>query len=617
MQKDKKPKKGKNFRVKVSKLLIFIAIIPLFLITLFNFYQINDSQQANILKIQELALGNAQEKIKKFFTQKFEILHLVVNTDLGASPDEFREEAKLLTDGLTVNAAPTTLTEISPETLNSLIDSIYAMSQDTESITFVDKFGNEIARRPAGPNENMYNLSMQEIFQKTIRGENYIGPVIFGPDKPTIKLASQIENSNKETIGIIIAEVNLTPIRSLIGEITLGNSGFVYITDDQANIIASSNSNFQNKAKELEKIPQINLVIKGGSESKLEEYNNPIGDKVVFSGKLLDQNLGWFVFSEWPKSDAYSILYKYLYQSALITLLTLVVVIFISLYSAKQVVQPIEKLAAGSEQIKQGNLEFKVDIKTNDEFEELAEEFNEMINVLNENKKLKDEFVFIAAHELRTPVTAIKGYISMALEGTFGDLSDTLKNTLNTVFASNERLVQLVQDLLEVARSESGKMKIEAKSVPYNENFQTVIRELEPLAAKKNIKILYDEPRQDMNVLADANKLKEVLVNLIGNAVKYTLNDGDIHISHEIKGGEVTTYIKDHGIGIDEESVKKLFSKFYRVKTEQTEQIEGTGLGLFICKEIIERMGGRIWAESKVGQGSTFAFTLKLANSLQ
>jgi signal transduction histidine kinase len=149
--------------------------------------------------------------------------------------------------------------------------------------------------------------------------------------------------------------------------------------------------------------------------------------------------------------------------------------------------------------------------------------------------------------------------------------------------------------------------------MPLEENISTVIKELTPLSDKKGIKIDYFRLKDDVVIQADASKLKEVLINLVGNAIKYTLDNGGIEISHEISGDEVITRIKDHGIGIDEESLKKLFSKFYRVKTDKTENIDGTGLGLFICKEIVERMGGRIWVESKTGDGSTFFFSLKKA----
>ena len=128
---------------------------------------------------------------------------------------------------------------------------------------------------------------------------------------------------------------------------------------------------------------------------------------------------------------------------------------------------------------------------------------------------------------------------------------------------------------------------------------------------EKNIKINYS-CEKDFIVLSDEYKLSEVLVNIIGNAIKYTVDNGSIDISHKIKDGFLITRVKDHGIGMNDEQMKKLFTKFYRVQTDVTAKIEGTGLGLFICKEIIERMNGKVWVESGEGKGSVFSFSLKL-----
>ena len=278
----------------------------------------------------------------------------------------------------------------------------------------------------------------------------------------------------------------------------------------------------------------------------------------------------------------------------------------------RQIVRPIEIIENGAKQIAKGKLDLHLNLKTGDEFETLGNNFNDMAKALAENQKLKDEFVFIAAHELRTPVTAIKGYLSMILDNNFGKVPEKIKEPLKITEAANQRLVQLVQDLLEVARSDAGRMQIKLSPLTIGEQVNTVIKELESLAKQKNITINY-KSELSVKVLADDYKIKEVLINLIGNAIKYTLNGGGIEISHEIKNNLLTTHIKDHGIGMSEDNLKKLFSKFFRVESEQTAKIEGTGLGLFICKQIIERMEGTIEVESEAGKGSTFSFSLKLA----
>jgi signal transduction histidine kinase len=297
----------------------------------------------------------------------------------------------------------------------------------------------------------------------------------------------------------------------------------------------------------------------------------------------------------------------------MIALATLAVIIFLGILFSRQIVKPIKSLIHGAQEIAKDNLDYEIKIRTNDEFDILSERFNDMIKILKENRRLRDEFVFISAHELRTPVTAVKGYLSMILDNTFGPVPPKLKSTLAIINSSNERLVQLVHDLLEIARSEAGRMKIELAPILINESLKTTIAELKSLSDKKGIKVGYDdEPFNKVKVMADEAKLKEVLVNIIGNAIKYTTSQGGVEIRHEAKDDEIITHIKDHGIGLASEELGKLFGKFYRAQNEDTKNIEGTGLGLFITKEIIERMNGRIWVESEKGKGSTFSFSLRI-----
>jgi signal transduction histidine kinase len=438
-------------------------------------------------------------------------------------------------------------------------------------------------------------------------------------------LASQIENKERQIIGVISATINLKPLQALVYGITLGEEGYVYIVDKEGNLITNYGLNILKPGDSLKNIALVADVMRGRSHNgltKFETYSNTAGEEVVFAGRPLNE-LGWFILSEWPRDDAFSVIDNILKISLIITVLTLVLVVVLSLFMVGQIVKPINSLYHAAKHIESGDFNYRLRVKTKDEFEVLANKFNEMIKVLAENRKLRDEFVFIAAHELRTPVTAIRGYISMILEKTFGEVPEKIRENLLIVNQSNDRLVQLVSDLLEVARSEAGKMKVEIVDIPMAENVVTVVNELKSLSEKKGIKVSYEKPEPDVVVKADSYKLKEVLTNLIGNAIKYTIvppasaeasaDKGDIIVKHEIKDKELITHITDHGIGMTPEEVEKLFGKFFRAQNQETKNIEGTGLGLFICKEIIERMGGKIWVTSEKGKGSTFSFSLQIA----
>lgn len=237
---------------------------------------------------------------------------------------------------------------------------------------------------------------------------------------------------------------------------------------------------------------------------------------------------------------------------------------------------------------------------------------------LKELDKKKDEFVSIASHELRTPMTAIRSYLWLALAGKGGTITDKQKYYLERSYDSTVRLIKLVNDMLNVSRIESGRITLEMIKMDMGSFIADVIAEVKPRADELGITIenKYDPASPLPAVLADSNKIKEVLINLIGNSLKFTARGGKITLWFESQNGMVITHVTDTGGGIDPENIPKLFQKFALIGSSYvTNQMtpQGTGLGLYISKSIVELHGGKIWAESAGhGQGATFSFTLKV-----
>jgi signal transduction histidine kinase len=223
--------------------------------------------------------------------------------------------------------------------------------------------------------------------------------------------------------------------------------------------------------------------------------------------------------------------------------------------------------------------------------------------------KLKDEFVFIATHELKNPVTAMRGYLSMLQEGSFGDIPKKMHDPLNQLQASNQQLVELVNDLLQIARAEAKTIAVNTSKVKICQITDSVLESVKPLADQKNIPLIHTCPNHNLEVMSDENRLKEIMNNLISNAIKYS-NSGTITISYESKDHEITTNVTDQGVGIPQKDQEKIFTRFFRVEEEAAKGIPGTGLGLFIVKQLIEKMGGKIWFTSQYGLGTTFSFSL-------
>lgn len=227
--------------------------------------------------------------------------------------------------------------------------------------------------------------------------------------------------------------------------------------------------------------------------------------------------------------------------------------------------------------------------------------------------KLKDEFVFIATHELKNPVTAMRGYLSLFQEGSFGEIPEKMKDPINQLQASNQQLVELVNDLLQIARSEANTAVIKTKPLILTPLIDSMITSLKPLADQKQLQLNYlPFPQALPEVMADEQRLKEILNNLISNAIKYS-DHGTITIKHDLQPDLVITHVTDQGVGISAADQTKLFTRFYRVEEEAAKGIPGTGLGLFIVKQLVEKMGGKIWVNSEKGVGSTFSFSLPTA----
>jgi signal transduction histidine kinase len=253
----------------------------------------------------------------------------------------------------------------------------------------------------------------------------------------------------------------------------------------------------------------------------------------------------------------------------------------------------------------------KFNITLQDEVNKATTELRDANEKLKQLDKLKDEFVSLASHELRTPMTAVKSYTWMVLNGK-ADTPEKQKEYLNIVYVSVERLLHLVNDMLDISRIESGRVQMTPTVFDMNELALQVQNEFTAKASERHIELQLIKSDQPANVNADKNKIQEVVENLVSNAVKFTPENGHITIAVAHQDGLVKTSITDTGKGISAQDMEKLFKKFGRLDNSLTGMSSepGTGLGLFICKQYTELSGGKIWVESEVGKGATFAFTL-------
>jgi signal transduction histidine kinase len=233
---------------------------------------------------------------------------------------------------------------------------------------------------------------------------------------------------------------------------------------------------------------------------------------------------------------------------------------------------------------------------------------------LKELDQLKSDFVSKVSHELRTPLTAIKGAVDLLLREVPGRLSENQTHYLTRVRSNTQHLAGLINDLLDLAKIEEGKVELKGVRVSVGGLVHEVMENVKPMAAEKPVLLEVKMPEPSVLVWADRDKVTQVLMNLIGNAIKFTPPQGRVMVSASRDGTEwAQVSVNDSGPGISAEECQKIFQKFYQISEGGGLKPKGTGLGLAISKALVELHGGKIWVESQEGRGSTFSFTLPVS----
>ncbi|MCX5698300.1 MAG: ATP-binding protein [Candidatus Omnitrophica bacterium] len=253
----------------------------------------------------------------------------------------------------------------------------------------------------------------------------------------------------------------------------------------------------------------------------------------------------------------------------------------------------------------QQELEIKVEERT-----------RQLTLALEEVKKIskrKSDFISSVSHEIRTPLTSIKGYAAILLASKLGALPEEIRSRLEKINRHSDELVQMVNDLLDISRIESGKVEIRKEALSLRAIADKVADLFSEQLKTKNISLSSNIPLDCQEILADRGQIERVFINLVGNALKFTPQNGKIGINANRANKIIQIDVKDSGFGIPQDAQESIFEEFFRVDNTINQEVKGTGLGLTLVKHIIEAHQGKIWVKSKVGEGSTFSFTLNAA----
>jgi signal transduction histidine kinase len=427
--------------------------------------------------------------------------------------------------------------------------------------------------------------------------------------------------------GPFVLTVNLEFVSNVLAKMQIGENGVAYVVDADQRLIAHPNLRLFRQQTLVAVLPET-LPAMGVRGTSIE-------GKAVFMTVLPIASLNWRLVVEQPLEEVLSPVSAVIRRGIAIGCAMLVVSVLVSILLARFLVKPILGIKAGVQRFAAGEFSTRATSGTDDELAELADEFNKMASQLEDYTKdleqkvadktaqlelanrHKSEFLTNMSHELRTPLNAVIGF-SDALEAQyFGPLNEKQSEYVRDISGSGQHLLSLINDILDLSKIEAGKMEFEPSRFSLEAAVGNAITLIRERALRQNLKISAEIPADIGLALADERKLKQILINLLTNAVKFTYPGGWVRISAVRDKNDVVVSVADSGIGIPAAEHTSVFEEFKQLSATGKAKHEGTGLGLALAKRLVELHGGRIWVESEVGQGATFRFTLPQDGAVQ
>ena len=392
----------------------------------------------------------------------------------------------------------------------------------------------------------------------------------------------------------------------------------VTLVDSDGLVVGESNVNELEMSKMDNHIdrPEISNAIKDGI-SKIERYSNTLNEEFIYVVKKVD--LPDFSFVRVAQTmDFVNLLVGHRSGTRInIFIIVSIGLLIFTILVDRWINTPIRKVADFAKNIKDGNFENRIKIKSSDEIGELAKNMNQLAETIEADisnmKKMEDvrtEFLSNVTHELKTPIASIVGYLETLKDGALKD-KDVNKTFIKRSLKNAKRLEALVTDLVDISRIETGEMEIQLEKV----NIHPILEEVVNDARQRNRNLELDiklslGDQKEIVVYGNSDRLRQVFDNLVSNAIRYT-ESGNVIISAEIRDTEVEFTVSDTGMGMDSESIERIFERFFRTDDARKIVRGGTGLGLAICKHIIEAHNSSLSVDSIEKEGSTFAFSLE------
>ncbi len=474
-------------------------------------------------------------------------------------------------------------------------------------------------------------------------GDTYVGEIYLDPDKNRYlqRIALPIRDEDSTILGIIHAAITIDRISQVIQKFRIGKTGHAMLINSAAVILICPIFPPRSHKVTNDLMKNITTPSHGWSIVKDNAHGgkNAIAgfDSISYSIKDSKGSYGdrWYIFVSQSPSESFAPIHTLLKRLASILFLSVIVLSGMGFLAARRIVQPIKSLQKGTEIIGDGNLNYRIDVRTGDEIEALANDFNKMVErihisyseleqrVADRTKelqrgyqemetinRLKSEFLANMSHELRTPLNSILGFSEMLQESLMGELNDKQREYIGYIHKSGKHLLELINDILDLSKIEAGKMEVTPEQFSVRKSIDEVYSIIHPLASKKRIYIHLDISDSVYDIVADKRMFKQIMYNLLSNAVKFTGEGGNIRINATSNDFFFQASVIDNGIGIKDDDLDMIFHEFTQADSSATREYEGTGLGLTLTRRFIEMQGGTMTVESKVGVGSNFTFRI-------
>ncbi|MGE5615721.1 MAG: sensor histidine kinase, partial [Bacillota bacterium] len=421
---------------------------------------------------------------------------------------------------------------------------------------------------------------------------------------------------------VTMAEINLKFVGDVIGEIHFGERGRALVVDRANQLVAHPDLAHVLRRTDLGALPQVRALRAAEKEGtpQVGSMEGENVDHVPVLTTFAPVNIaGWWLFAEQPVAEALAPVYASIERTAAMSLAGILLALGASYFLARRLAQPILAVQRGASRIAGGDLDTRIEVRTGDEVESLASEFNHMAAQLQEvyaglERKVrektaeledanrhKSEFLANMSHELRTPLNAIIGFSEVLNERIFGPLNAKQAEYVRDIYGSGQHLLSLINDILDLTKVEAGHMELDAREFPVRaaiHNCCTLIRER---ALRKRLRLESHVFEDVGNWRADERKFKQVVLNLLSNAVKFTPSGGEVRIVVRVEGDTLVVAVSDSGVGVAPEDQERIFQSFQQVASDEEVRREGSGLGLALSRRLVERHGGTLVVASTPG----------------